>query len=146
MQAQVASVDQTLHLLQERGYRLTNPRRVIVDTVFSFEQAFSAEDIVRQVDLADPSVGRATVFRTLDVLAQLGVLDRLHGPDGCHSYVLGMGEGTHYHHLVCSSCGTVVPFEGCNVEEMLADLQRSTRFEISNHMLEVFGLCENCQR
>jgi Fur family transcriptional regulator, ferric uptake regulator len=134
-----------MELLQERGYRITNPRRVIVDTVFGFSQAFSAEDIVREVDRVDQSVGRATVFRTLDVLAQLGVLDRLHGPDGCHSYVQGMGKGAHYHHLVCSSCGTVVPFEGCNVEDMLAELQRSTRFEISNHMLEVFGLCENCQ-
>lgn len=134
-----------MELLQERGYRLTGPRRVIVDTVVAFNQAFSAEDIVREVERIDKSVGRATIFRTLDVLTRLGVLDRLHGPDGCHSYVPGMGKGAHYHHLVCSSCGTVVPFEGCNVEGMLADLQRSTRFEISNHMLEVFGLCENCQ-
>jgi Fur family transcriptional regulator, ferric uptake regulator len=145
MLAQEVTANQTLQLLQERGYRLTNPRKVIVDTVFSFDHAFSSEDVVRQVELVDDSVGRATVFRTLDVLAQLGVLDRLHGPDGCHSYVRGMGDDAHYHHLICSSCGTVVPFEGCNVEEMLAELQRSTRFEISNHMLEVFGLCENCQ-
>ena len=145
MQAQVFSPDQTLNLLQQRGYRLTNPRRVIVETVFGINQAFSAEDIVRQVDSVDPTVGRATVFRTLDVLAQVGVLDRLHGPDGCHSYVLGMGKDTHYHHLVCSSCGTVVPFDRCIVEEMLADLPRSTNFEISNHMLEVFGFCEKSQ-
>ncbi len=136
---------ETMNLLQERGYRLTNPRRVIVETVFEIEQAFSAEDLVRRIEGVDSNIGRATVFRTLDVLAQLGVLDRLHGPDGCHSYVLGMGNDAHYHHLVCSSCGTVVPFEGCTVDSMLAELQRTTRFEISAHMLEVFGLCESCQ-
>jgi Fur family transcriptional regulator, ferric uptake regulator len=145
MQAQAFSPDQTLNLLQQRGYRLTNPRRVIVETVLAFDHAFSAEDTVRKVDSVDPSVGRATVFRTLDVLTQLGVLDRLHSPDGCHSYVQGMGRDAHYHHLVCSSCGTVVPFEGCNIEDMLEELQRNTNFAISNHMLEVFGLCENCQ-
>lgn len=136
---------QTMNLLQERGYRLTNPRRVIVETVFEIDQAFSAEDLLRRIESVDSSIGRATIFRTLDVLAQLGVLDRLHGPDGCHTYVLGMGKDAHYHHLVCSSCGTVVPFEGCTVDSMLADLQRTTRFEISAHMLEVFGLCESCQ-
>jgi Fur family transcriptional regulator, ferric uptake regulator len=145
MQAQAFSAKQTLQLLQDRGYRLTNPRKVIVEALLGFEHAFSAEDVVRQVESVDPSIGRATVFRTLDVLSQLGALDRLHGPDGCHSYVQGMGKDTHYHHLVCSSCGTVVPFEGCTVDDMLAELQRTTNFEISNHMLEVFGLCEKCQ-
>lgn len=139
------SPSQTMNLLQEHGYRLTTPRRVIVETIFKIGQAFSAEDLTRRIEAVEPNIGRATVFRTLDVLAQLGVLDRLHGPDGCHSYVLGMGDDTHYHHLVCSSCGTVVPFEGCTVDSMLADLQRSTRFEISAHMLEVFGTCEACQ-
>ncbi|HEX2280341.1 MAG TPA: Fur family transcriptional regulator [Thermomicrobiales bacterium] len=145
MQAQAFSIDQALTLLQDRGYRLTAPRRTIVENVLAFEHAFSADDLVKKVDEVDPGVGRATVFRTLDVLVHTGLLDRLHGPDGCHSYVHGMGSDMHYHHLVCSSCGVVVPFEGCTVDDMLADLQRNTNFEISNHMLEVFGLCETCQ-
>ena len=145
VRVQSMSLDQTLNLLQEHGYRVTGPRRIIAETILGFEHAFSAEDIVRQVDIVDANVGRATVFRTLDLLTQIGVLDRLHHPDGCHSYVLGMGTDSHYHHLVCSSCGVVVPFEGCTVEDMLADLQRNTNFMISNHMLEVFGLCETCQ-
>jgi Fur family ferric uptake transcriptional regulator len=145
MQAQAYSLDQTLKLLQDHGYRMTSPRRTIAETVLDFEHAFSAEDVVRRVDEVDPKVGRATVFRTLDVLAQIGILDRLHRPDGCHSYVLGQGRDKHYHHLICSSCGVVVPFDGCNVGDLLADLQRNTSFQISNHMLEVFGVCETCQ-
>lgn len=145
MPVEALSPNETMNLLQDRGYRLTRPRRVIVETVFGLDHAFSAEDLVRTVDRVDSTVGRATVFRTLDVLTQLGVLDRLHSSDGCHSYVLGLGDDKHYHHLVCSSCGTVVQFEGCTVDDMLADLQRTTRFEISNHMLEVFGVCESCQ-
>lgn len=145
MQARAFSIDQALDLLQRHGHRLTAPRRTIVESVLEFKHAFSADDLVKRVDEIDPHVGRATVFRTLDVLAQIGLLDRLHRPDGCHSYVLGMAGDIHYHHLVCSSCGVVVPFEGCTVDNMLDDLQRSTNFEISNHMLEVFGLCETCQ-
>lgn len=145
MLAHAFSLNQTLELLQNHGYRLTSPRRIITETVLQFEHAFSADDVLRTVDVVDPSVGRATVFRTLDVLAEIGVLDRLHRPDGCHSYVLGQGSDKHYHHLICSGCGVVIPFEGCNIADMLADLQQSTSFEISTHMLEVFGTCESCQ-
>lgn len=135
-----------LETLRQHGYRLTTPRRVIIETIEDFDGAFTADDLLREVEERDPDVGRATVFRTLDVLGQLKIVDRIHAPDGCHSYVLGQGSDQHYHHLVCSSCGAVVPFEACNVEEIYDELRANTNFKISGHMLEVFGLCEVCQQ
>lgn len=145
MQGSSLTTEQILTALQDNGFRLTAPRRVIVESVQEFDQSFSADDLLQVLDGLDPSVGRATVFRTLDILAHLGLLDRIHSADGCHTYILGKGQDRHYHHLICYSCGTVVQFDGCNIESMLDELTQTTNFQISGHMLEIFGLCDTCQ-
>jgi Fe2+ or Zn2+ uptake regulation protein len=145
MQDTSLSSHEIVEALRERGYRLTSPRRAIADAIMSFERAFTAEDVVQHLDVSDPSVGRATVFRTLDVLVSLRLLDRLHAADGCHSYVLAHSRSRHYHHLICNSCGTVVPFESCNIESLYPTVSAQTDFQISGHMLELFGLCGACR-
>lgn len=145
MQQSALTTDQILDILRDQGYRLTAPRRAIVDAIRAYDRAFTADDLLQRVDALDPTIGRATIFRTLDVLASLDVLDRIHAPDGCHSYSLCEGVSHHHHHLICSSCGTVVPFEACNVEALYPTLASRTNFQISSHMLEVFGLCGACQ-
>ncbi len=131
--------------LRQQGYRVTAPREAIVEALIGFQRAFSADDLLQHLRESDPSVGRATVFRTLDMLVGLGLLDRLHAADGCHSYVLAHSRSRHYHHLICNSCGTVVPFESCNVETLYPTVSRETDFQISSHMLELFGLCGACR-
>lgn len=145
MQRSALSTAQILDLVQAHGLRLTKPRQAIVAEVERRERPFTAEELYRDLALANPGLGRATVFRTLDVLAQLGVLDRVHLPDGCHSYVLGHGHDRHYHHLICSTCGVVVAFEGCTIEPLLTNLGATNDFEISGHMIEVFGVCRECR-
>lgn len=145
MAANVAGVERSLSILQDAGYRITSPRRSVVEAVERTSRAFSADDIVRDLAVTAPGVGRATVFRTLDMLVQHGLLDRIHQPDGCHSYVRA-GEGSaHHHHLICSSCGVVVQFEDCTVQPLLEELSRRTDFQISGHWLEVFGRCSSCR-
>lgn len=139
------SPDKVLQLLHEDGLRITGPRRTIVDVVLGLERLFTAEELLGLVRQADQRIGRATVFRTLEVMVRLGVVDRVHQPDNCHSYVVGQGQERHYHHLICSACGITVPFEGCTVDPLLADLREHTDFEISGHMLEVFGICAECR-
>lgn len=132
-------------ILRDRGYRATAPRQTIVESILGFDRAFSADDLIQHLSDVDPSVGRATVFRTLDMLVSLRLLDRLHAADGCHSYVLAHSRSQHYHHLICNSCGTVVPFESCNIEALYPTVSRETDFQISSHMLELFGLCGSCR-
>jgi Fur family transcriptional regulator, ferric uptake regulator len=139
------NVERTLRMLQESGYRLTVPRRAVIETMQQLDRAFSADELVRAVGRRWPDVGRATVFRTLDMLVQNRVLDRIHRPDGCHSYVLAAAGDEHHHHLICSDCGTVVHFEDCTVAPLLEELSRRTSFEISDHWLEVFGRCAACR-
>ncbi len=134
-----------LDALKAKGYRMTRPREVIVEAIQGFDRAFTADELLSDVEGRNSEIGRATVFRTLDILSQVGALDRIHGPDGCHSYVLIAEAGPHYHLLICSSCGSVIPFESCNVEDLYPRLSAQTDFQISGHMLEVFGLCGSCQ-
>jgi len=131
--------------LRERGYRVTAPREAIVEAITSLDRPFSADDLLQYLGDRDAGVGRATVFRTLDVLVSLRLLDRIHASDGCHSYVLALGQSRHYHHLICNRCGTVVPFESCNIESLYPVVSAQTDFQISGHMLELFGLCGACR-
>lgn len=138
-------IERTLGILQESGHRLTGPRRKLVDVIHGTERAFTADELLQHLAGDDASVGRATVFRTLDLLVQHGVLDRLHRPDGCHTYVRSASSNRHRHHLICSDCGTVVQFEECTVAPLLEQLSQQTNFAISGHWLEVFGTCASCR-
>jgi Fur family transcriptional regulator, ferric uptake regulator len=141
----VQQAERTLQILQEAGYRLTGPRRAVVDAIQETDRSFTADELLQRLTDNDSGVGRATVFRTLDLLVQHGVLDRLHQPDGCHSYLLCGASDRHHHHLICSDCGAVVEFEDCSVQPLLDELSLRTNFQINGHWLEVFGQCSMCR-
>jgi Fe2+ or Zn2+ uptake regulation protein len=126
-------------LLLEHGYRMTAPRRRIVASVLDRSRPFTAEQLVAEM----PQIGRATIYRTLEVLASVDVLTRLLQPGGHPSYIVG--KPGHRHHLVCSECGTVVSFTRCPFDDVIRDLTRDTDFAIHSHHLEVFGVCPTCQ-
>ena len=130
-------------LLAAHDYRLTAPRRAVVAAVLAHRRPFTAEQVVADLDRAAPNIGRATVYRTLEILASLDVLKRVHLADGRAAYVVGAPG--HRHHLVCSRCGDVVAFSACPVEQLVRDLSRDTDFAIEGHLLEVFGLCPVCR-
>ena len=130
-------------LLAQHGYRVTEPRRAVLAAVLGRARPFTAEQIVAEVKTAAPEVGRATVYRTLEILAAVGVLSRFLQADGHPAYIVGAPG--HRHHLVCSDCGTVVAFTRCPVDELVRDLSRDTDFAIHGHQLEVFGVCPDCR-
>ncbi len=130
-------------LLARHGYRSTAPRRAVVADVLARARPFTAEEVVANLRERVPEIGRATVYRTLELLASVDVLSRVLRSDGHPAYIAGMPG--HRHHLVCSDCGVAVAFSACPVDELVRDLSRDTRFSIEGHLLEVFGLCPACQ-
>lgn len=138
------TVETILEAMHQRGWRVTEPRRAIVACVLAQREPFSAEKVFRTLRREVPSIGRATVFRTLDLLAELGVVERIHHPSGVHRYVVS-GDG-HRHHVVCIRCGAVAEFAECNLESLLTRIADQTHFRILDHWLEVSGLCQSCQR
>lgn len=132
--------------LSARGYRVTAPRAAIVDAVLRHPRPFSAEQLVGELAQVPDGlrIGRATVYRTLEVLAAIDVLTRIVQPDGHPTYICGTPG--HRHHLLCEGCGATVTFTACPIDDLVHRLTRDTAFEIHDHVLEVFGICPDCQR
>lgn len=137
------SLDDIRDLLARHGHRLTAPRRVVASAVLEQSRPFTAEGVVALVRDRAPAIGRATVYRTLELLASLDVLTRVLRSDGHPAYITGTPG--HRHHLVCSGCGETVAFSACPVDGLVRDLSRDTQFRIEGHLLEVFGQCPACQ-
>lgn len=138
-----ADVEQLLARLAARGHRMTEPRRQIVAALARGDST-TAQALYESLRAQGSGIGRATVFRTLELLSSAGVLERVHGADGCHTYALA--GPVHSHQLVCSDCGATLEFVDCALEGLLLGLAERTGFRIEGHWLEVFGRCRLCQR
>ena len=141
--AAVPDPDRVAALLAGHGYRQTAPRRAVIAAVLAQPRPFSAEGLVAELKRTHPEVGRATVYRTLELLASVDVLSRVILADGHPAYVVGAPG--HRHHLVCSDCGTAVAFSACPVDQLVDDLTRDPAFASHGHRLEVFGVCPACR-
>lgn len=137
------NIHEILELLQKQGYRATEQRRIILEAVVEHQGHFTANDVLAEVQSKAPYIGRATIFRNLELLTRLGLLSRVHEIDGCHGYVLC--DNSHHHHLVCSECGLVVNILNCDLAEQTRELSILTQFRIDSHRLEYFGICGPCQ-
>lgn len=129
--------------LAQAGYRLTRPRRAVLEVMAASPDTLGPMEILSRARRLYPKVGLTTVYRTMELLADLGLARRVHTEDGCHSYALhGVDHG---HYLICRSCHQVVEFEGCDLSLIIRTVAEHTGFVIQDHWLELFGLCPNCQ-
>jgi Fe2+ or Zn2+ uptake regulation protein len=136
----VSQADWMLRRLADAGERMTGPREIVVRALVAQNGVINPETL--SYDLHPQGVGRATVYRTLDLLARHGMLTRVH-VDGCHGYTL-CDEG-HHHHLLCSGCNTVIPVDATGVEAEILRLAEQLKFRVDTHTLEFAGVCESCQ-
>ena len=135
-----------LAAFEAAGMRRTRPRRLIAQQLAEYgarETDFATDELWRAVQRKEPGLGRATVFRMVEALVQLGALDRVTFADGTHSYrVCGQ---QHHHHLTCVACHSVIELPICLPDSQFSDIARRTGFAIEGHALEVFGRCPACQ-
>ena len=83
------------------------------------------------------------MFRALDLLAELGVVERLDLPTGEHAYV--PCAPAHHHHVICSRCGRTAEVDDAGLDEAVREIERRSGYRIDTHRLELFGLCRHCQ-
>ena len=140
-------VEAILERLDRAGYRLTGPRRTVLEEVVRREVPFTSAELLTAVQQHTPTIGRATIFRTLDLLARLGVVQRIHeDAEGgrCHAYLAC--DAGHHHHLICQGCGAVTDFaEHSALESLIREVARQTAYRIEGHRLELVGRCPACQ-
>lgn len=139
----MADATQIIGQLTREGHRLTTPRQAIIKMVAPRQDHFSAQEVWEEVRSQHRGVGRATVFRTLDLLTELGVLNRIHTGDGCHRYTVC--DTKHHHHLMCVECGTVISLEAAGIENQIRRMASDAGFDLLTHHLELVGRCAACR-
>lgn len=139
----MVSIAPLLAALDRSDFRVTEPRRTVAKLVADQPGHFSAADLVAEASARHLGIGRATIFRTLDVLADLDLVERIDLPSGEHAYVAC--EPSHHHHVVCSRCGRSHDIDDSGLRAVVRDVARRTGYRIDEHRLELFGLCPECQ-
>ena len=130
--------------LRQQRRKLTRPRQAVLDVITHAARHLTPAEVYQKAKKKYPQLGLTTVYRTLDLLVQLGYIQRIHLDAGCHSYAATARE--HGHHLVCSQCGRAEEFADCDLEPLINSLRSKTGYDIDLHMLELVGRCPDCRR
>ncbi len=128
--------------LERAGHRVTEPRVSVAELIVTQGGHFTAADLLAEAQQRHMDLGRATVFRSLELFTELGALERLDLPSGEHAYIAC--EPVHHHHIVCSRCGRSTEVADFGMEAVVTELARRTGYEIETHRLELYGLCPAC--
>ena len=130
------------------GQRNTEQRRIIFEKLIELERtrkAFSVENFWQELRKTNPRIGRATIFRLIEKLEKLKVLDRIDFADGTHCFRICSCDG-HHHHLTCTECHRIIELESCILEEQIMAIEKQANFEINGHSLTFFGRCQDCKK
>jgi Fur family ferric uptake transcriptional regulator len=130
--------------MAKKGLRATKQREHIVEAFFAHPDHVSIEELLARVRERDPSIGYATVYRTLKLLAESGVANERKFGDGLTRYELADGDA-HHDHLICVECKRIVEFEEPRVEELQDEIAAKHGFLIRSHKHELYGVCPECQ-
>lgn len=133
--------------LKKKGYKLTPQRRAIVDTIIDSEgKHLTAEEIYDEVKKSCPEIGLATIYRTILLLEEIGIVSKLHLNDGCSRYELvHSDEGHRHHHLICNRCNAVIEVEDDLLDELEDEVKTKYGFNIIDHSVKFYGYCKQCQ-
>jgi Fur family transcriptional regulator, ferric uptake regulator len=131
--------------LQEAGYRLTTPRRAVVEIIVNSEYLLDPQNLFDQARQHYPKLGLVTVYRTLEKLEELGLVQRVHHPDGCQAFIAAVSGHTHL--LICQRCSRVQYFSGDSerMDRLMTAVSQESGYVIRDHWLQLFGLCQTCQ-
>lgn len=134
------------------GYRFTIPRQIILQVLDESKEHLSAEDIYLKVHQLYPAIGLTTVYRTLELLVNMGLVSKFDFGDGRARFELSpkTDQVSHHHHLICTNCGRIIDYNEFAKEELELikkiekELARKYSFEIKNHNIQFYGLCDKC--
>ncbi len=132
-----------LDALRADGCRLTRSRRAVVEAVAGSPCAQTPVEVFAAARARDPGLGLVSVYRTLEKLEELGLVQRVHQAKDCQAFI--PQPAGHQHVLVCSRCGRAVAFGGDELEPLFQSLSARTGYRIDQHLLQAIGICKSCQ-
>ena len=142
------NVEMEYQVLKEKGLKMTRQRLVVLEVLAENpEQHLTAEEIYERVKVENPDIGLATVYRTVQLLLELELIDRINLDDGFIRYEIGsIEEKEHhrYHHLICMRCGKVSAFQDDMLEALESGVREALGFQVIDHEVKLYGYCKDC--
>jgi Fur family transcriptional regulator, ferric uptake regulator len=135
-----------LGFLAQKKLRLTAPRRAIIETVFSTERHFTADELLAWAQRRDKRVSRATVYRTLPLLTQSGLVREVDFGGDHKLYDPNYAERPHHNHIICQDCGKIVEFDSPQIERLQNQISRRLGFTVKAHRLQITATCEEFRK
>ncbi|MDX1994609.1 MAG: Fur family transcriptional regulator [bacterium] len=130
--------------LRDAGYKLTNARLCVLEVLERHDGHMTSTQVLEEVARLNPSIGRASVFRTLDLFTQLALIRPTYIDSSMTPTYVLMPNG-HHHHIVCVNCNRVIEFEDCGLGDLTRRLEQQYGVKMSGHLLEFYGQCTDCE-
>lgn len=132
--------------LREEGHFITDPRETIIEYLTKNAEAATADEIVEDLHAQGNDIDRSSIYRTINLFSDLGIVDNVLFRDGVKRVELSSEfGGSHHHHLICEDCGKVIEFEECGIENLQRIAEIKHEFDVENHHMEFYGRCSNCR-
>lgn len=135
-------VSDLFEALRRSGYKITQARRAVIETLAGETAHLTAPDLVEAVQSRTPGVGRASVYRTLELLTRLGLVQTSTLGGAAATYVLTPNK--HHHHVICVECHKTIEFDECVLRELEGRLAETLGFQFEGHLVELYGRCPDC--
>lgn len=132
--------------LKNNEYKQTPQRKIILDILLeNMDKHLSPEELHDLVKIKHTDIGLATVYRTLQLFDELGIVHKLNFGDGCARYELNRYQSHHHHHVICLKCGEVLEFGDDHLEKLEKNISKELNFKIIDHRVKFLGYCSKCQ-
>jgi Fur family ferric uptake transcriptional regulator len=144
--AKASAKDKFVGFLESRKLRLTAQRQVIIDSVFSTREHFTAEQLLDWARQRDQSVSRATVYRTLPLLTESGLVREMDFGKDYKFYDPNYADHPHHSHIICNDCEKIVEFESEKLEKLESEISQRLGFSVKSQRLQITGSCDELKR
>ena len=141
-----AAKEKFLNFLDQKNLRITSQRRAIVDTVFGTDLHFTAEQLLEWARAKDSSVSRATVYRTLPLLTESGLVHEMDFGKDYKIYDPNYADHPNHNHIICDDCDKIVEFESDRLEALETEISSKLGFEVNSQQLRINASCEEMKR
>jgi len=135
-----------LEFLGRRRLRLTGPRRAIIEAVFGTERHFTADELLNWARRRDKSVSRATIYRTLPLLTESGLVREMDFGGDHKFYDPNYAAHPHHNHIICQDCGKIVEFDSEEIVQLESEISRRLGFTVKAHRLQITAACDEFRR
>lgn len=143
------TIDDLKQRLQQHQHKLTKQRSMVLDVFVEHPgEHLSAEDVYDVLHKKAVDIGLATIYRSLELLAELAILKKMEFGDGCSRYEISStdSDAHQHHHLICLSCGKIREVADDLLDELENDVAQKSGFKITDHQVKLFGYCKECQK